>query len=854
MRVKQLLVLPRLPERIKHLQELAHNLWYSWNPDMVHLFRELDENLWEETNQNPVEMIARLPQDTLKNLSEDQNFLNRLDGLYKSLQDYVSRKNWFHYKYGQFENDTIAYFSLEYGLDTGLPVYSGGLGVLSGDTLKAASDLGIPMVAVGLLYRYGYFRQVLSPEGWQQERYEENDWYHMPVQRVKIQNDKPLQITVELDGEKVHLQVWEVKVGRVPLYLLDANIPDNPEKVRDITSVLYGGDKEMRIRQEIVLGVGGVKALRALNINPLIFHKNEGHSWFLTVERMRELIENHQLSFNDALQYIWSTSVFTTHTPVPAGNEKFDPVLVKRYLYEAVSKMGIQWEDFLKLGRINPDDKNESFTMTAAALKSSAFINGVSQLHGQVARKMWQHIWPELPIQEVPIKSITNGVHLGTWIATELNELYSTHFGPHYNERPGAPEVWEKALNIPDADLWRVHTKKREHLVKFVRNRLKAQLSRRGASQIELQRIDKVLDPSVLTIGFARRFSSYKRGNLIFHDSDRLDKLINDSHRPVQLVVAGKAHPLDNPGKEIIRQIISHCNEERFRDKIVFLEDYDINIASVLVQGCDVWLNNPRRPLEASGTSGMKASLNGILNLSILDGWWAEGYNGRNGFKIGNGEESESVELQDKFDAEMLYNALEREVIPSFYELNEIGLPAEWIVRMKNAIQTAGARFSAQRMLMNYTDEFYVNAIETSKKLSNNNYEPTRQLSEWIGRMARNWDKISIKNVNIPITEGELFVGQKIPIAIDVFLGEISPNDVNIELVSGRLDAQEQIVNFKPIIVSQTPSDKASQNGVFKFSGEVTLLESGRFGISARVIPKNENLSHSFQPKMISWW
>lgn len=854
MQIKQFLVLPKLPEKLKHLQELSQNLWYSWNPELVRLFRELDETLWESTNQNPVEMLASLPQEVLKKAAENEQFLDRLEKTYDKLQQYLNRKNWFHFKYGPYENQSLAYFSLEYGLDTGLPVYSGGLGVLSGDTLKAASDLGIPMVAVGLLYRYGYFRQQLSNEGWQQERYEENDWYHMPVQRVKDKNENPLQVSVELDGQIVHLQVWKVTVGRIPLYLLDANIPDNSPKIKDITSVLYGGDKEMRIRQEIVLGIGGVRALKALGINPAAYHMNEGHSWFLTIERIRDLMESHQLTFNDALQFIWSTSVFTTHTPVPAGNEKFDSILVHRYLNQTISKLGINWEDFLKLGRVHPEDRSESFTMTAAALRSSAFSNGVSKLHGEIARKMWSQIWPELPIEEVPIKSITNGIHLSSWISPELNELFGTYFGTIYNERPGAPEIWEKTKNIPDAELWRVHCRKREHLINFVRKRLKSQLTKRGASLPDIQRAEKILDPRILTIGFARRFSSYKRGHLIFSDADRLNKILNNDRRPVQLVVSGKAHPLDNPGKEIIKQLVSFATEERFRDRIVFLEDYDINIAGVLVQGCDVWLNNPRRPQEASGTSGMKAAINGGLNLSILDGWWAEGYNGLNGFKIGNGEEIENTELQDKYDAEMLYNSLEREVIPLFYTLNEIGLPADWLIRMKNSIQTAGSFFSAQRMLMNYADQFYIPALESSQKLSRDNFEPTRKISVWLDRMSRNWDSIAIKNVEIPVTESELHVGQKLPISIDVNLGEISPDDVRIELVSGRLNAQEQITNFVPIVVSQKPAKKASQNGVYTFTGEVTLAESGRFGISARVIPKSDTLPHTIRPKLISWW
>ena len=854
MKIKQLLVLPNLPDSIKNLQELAHNLWYSWNPELSGLFKDLDSKLWEETHHNPVELLSRLPQERLAEAAENEEFTNRLNKVYADFQSYIKKKFWFQHKYGEQTSSKVAYFSLEYGLDTGLPVYSGGLGILSGDTLKAASDLGVPMVAVGLLYRYGYFHQALSKEGWQQERYEENDWYHMPIQRVKGQNGNPLQISIDLAGEKVELQLWQVQVGRIPLYLLDANISDNSPALRDITSILYGGDKEMRIKQEIVLGVGGVRALKALKIDPQVYHINEGHAWFLVLERLRNLMESHQLNFDEAYQYIWATSVFTTHTPVPAGNEKFDSVLVHRYLADSIKEMGISWDEFLKIGRVIPEDETEPFNMTVAALKSSAFNNGVSELHCRTAREMWRQIWPNVPFEEIPIKAISNGVNPGSWISPELNELYKSTFGPDYVERPGAPEVWKKVYDIADSDLWRYRNSKREQLVEFVRKRQVQQLFSRGSSQTDQQRAKKVLDPRALTIGFARRFSSYKRGNLIFSDIERLEKIINQIDRPVQLIISGKAHPLDNSGKEIIKQIVKYAADERLRDRIMFLEDYDINIARILVQGVDVWLNNPRRPQEASGTSGMKAALNGCLHLSILDGWWAEAFDGSNGFAIGSGHEIESVEAQDRFDADMLYNCLEHEVVPMFYKLNEIGLPAEWIARMKNSIKTAGESFSSQRMLMNYTDKFYLKAFEASRKLSRNNFELTRSVSKWTDKMAEHWESIEIRTVDMNIPEGELFVGQTISVTIEVFLGEIDPEDVNIEIVAGRLASHEELTNFKPIQLSSNNSGKQAKDGTHSFKGEVTLSESGKFGISARVTPNNESLPHTIRPKMISWW
>ncbi len=856
MRVKQLLVLPNLPPRIKALQEMANNLWYSWNWDIVKLFIRLDSDMWEKSGQNPVEMLSRLPQHLLLKASKDEAFLNALDKVYTRFQDYLHRKKWFHYKYGEYENRPIVYFSLEYGLDTGLPVYSGGLGVLSGDTLKSASDLGLPMVAVGLLYRYGYFRQMLSPDGWQQERYEENDWYHMPVQPALNDKGEPIKVMVQLDNIPVQIAIWKVTVGLTPLYLLDTNIPENSSKGREITSVLYGGDKDMRIRQEIVLGIGGVRALRALGIKPAIFHSNEGHSWFLNLERLRILTQEHGLSFKEAVHFIWSTTIFTTHTPVPAGNEKFESVLVHRYLGDMVRQLGLTWEEFLGIGRINPTDETEQFGMTVAALKTAALCNGVSELHGKVSREMWHNIWPNLPKDEVPIRAITNGVHPATWISHDVNELYESYFGPRYVERPGAPEVWEKVERIPDVELWRVHNKRRERLVFFARKRLKNQLLRRGASQLEVQRADTVLDPGTLTIGFARRFSTYKRGALIFADIDRLDRILNDEQRPVQLIVSGKAHPLDNPGKEIIKLLLSFANEKRFRNRIIFLEDYDINVARYLVQGADVWLNNPRRPEEASGTSGMKAALNGALNLSILDGWWAEAYNDDYGFKIGNGEEYDNVQYQNQLDAENLYNTLEREVIPAFYERNDIDLPERWIARMKGSIQMAGQRFSAQRMLMDYTNAFYIPAIKQSVRLRENDYDLNKKISGWLDRVSNSWNSIAITDLDVPDLGATVQVGQKVPVSMKVKLGSLTPDDVRVEIISGRLNSQEQLLDPERAgtVFGSNGHLGNAEDGIYGYTGEVTCQESGRFGITARVIPKNESLLHVKKPKLITWW
>lgn len=851
MKLKQFLVFPKLPDKIAPLQEMAHNIWYSWNWEITKLFIRLDAEVWEKCDQNPVRMLSQLPQSVLEKAANDEGFIAAMERVYVKYKDYISRKNWFELEYPQHSDKQIAYFSLEYGLDTSLPVYSGGLGVLSGDTLKSASDLGIPVVAMGLLYRYGYFRQFLSSDGWQQEKYVENDWYHMPVHLVKDENDQPLKVSIDFDGTPVYLQVWKVAVGKIPLFLLDTNIPENATKYREITSVLYGGDKDMRIRQEIILGIGGVKALRALGYDPSIYHMNEGHSWFLTLERIKYLMEEKGLSFKEASQYIWSTTIFTTHTPVPAGNEKFDPLLVKRYLGSYISKLGISWKEFIGFGRIFAEDENETFCMTVAALRYSAFANGVSKLHGRVSREMWHNIWPEVPKDEIPIKSVTNGVHPRSWISHDMDELYESYFGADYRNKPYVLEAWENVHKIPDSELWRIHNRRRERLVFFARKRLKQQLIRRGASQLEIQRADQILDPQILTIGFARRFSTYKRGNLIFTDIDRLVEIINNPEQPLQLIIAGKAHPLDNPGKDIIKEIIHYAADERFRNRIIFLEDYDINVARYLVQGTDVWLNTPRRPLEASGTSGMKAAMNGVINMSILDGWWDEGYKDDNGFKIGNGEEYKNIEMQDFLESEMLYTTLEKEVVPLFYELDDVGLPAKWIAKMKATITMSGKDFSAHRMLIDYANNFYVPGIQASDKLKDTDMSLTHTVSSWVDNIQANWNNLKIENVEIPEISGTIFVGQKFPITLQVALGSISPDDVSVEVISGKLDSQEQILNSNP---AKAELISSNGKGSHTFTCEVICQESGRFGITARIIPQNENLPHTIKPKLINWW
>jgi len=852
MKIRQFLVLPNLPEKIHRLRELAMNMWFSWNWDIVKLFIRIDSDLWEKSYQNPIEMLAYLPQHKLEEVAQDEAFQASLDRVYESYQEYLNAPRWFGKQFPDHKDATVAYFSCEYGIDTGLPIYSGGLGILSGDHLKAASDLGIPMVAIGLLYRYGYFRQFLSSDGWQQERYEENDWYHMPVVLEKDADGNPVKFSIDFGGTPVKVQIWRVMVGIIPLYLLDTNIPDNPSKFREITSVLYSGDKDTRLKQEILLGIGGIKALDVLGVKPNVYHMNEGHSMFLLLERMKVLVKKEKLTIPEAAQLIWSSSVFTTHTPVPAGNEQFDPKLMEHYLKSYVEDIGLSWDKFLAIGRVFNTD-SEPYNMTAAALKSSAFTNGVAELHGKTSRQMWHNIWPNLPVEEVPITSITNGAHIRSWLSHDMVDLFDTYFGPKFTKQPAVFGAWDSINKIPDAELWRVHQRRRERLVFFARKRLKNQLERRGASAHEVKRADEVLDPRILTIGFARRFSSYKRAFLLFKDIERLKKIIANPDMPVQILIAGKAHPLDNPGKEIIKNILHVAAREEFRLRIVFLEDYDINVARYLVQGVDVWLNNPRRPLEASGTSGMKAAMNGAVNVSILDGWWCEGYSPETGFKIGNGEEYANAEYQDTLESQFMYDVLEREVIPMFYKRDAANFPNDWVKIAKNSMIMACTNFSSHRMVKDYTEKFYVKAIDAHRKYTANNYEISKSMAAWKTNLHHQWDKIILEDIETPVLEESPRVGDKIPVRLKITLGSISPDDVRIEVIAGNLNSLEQMNNYEPVIASRA-EDGNPDGGQYTYTAEVTCKESGRFGIAARVMPHNDNLVRNYLPRLIKWW
>ncbi|MCK4965163.1 MAG: alpha-glucan family phosphorylase, partial [Dehalococcoidia bacterium] len=644
-----------------------------------------DRDLWESSRHNPVRMLGGVRQERLDEVAADDAYLASLAQVYEKFEKYMRSEGKFQREYPERKGDTVAYFSAEFGLHECLPLYSGGLGVLAGDYLKTASDLGFPMVGVGLLYQNGYCRQRLNSDGWQQDAYEDNDFYNMPIKLVPGHDDHPVTVDLDLPQGCVRVQVWRARVGRVELYLLDTNLQTNQPDDRRITGQLYDSDPERRIQQEIVLGIGGVRVLEKLGVRPAIYHMNEGHSAFLVVERLRQLMRAENISFDEAREAVTAGNIFTTHTSLSAGNDRFSSELIGKYFSETCNELGLTHDEFMRLGQEEPGNPTESFCMTVFAMRFSGYSNGVSKLHGEISRSLWRGVWPGIPENEVPITSISNGIHPQTWVSGEMSALFEQYLKGDWQDQVTKKSVWARVRDIPDEELWRVHEGLRERLIGFVRGRLKEQLSRRGAPVSEIERSESVLDPKVLTIGFARRFAAYKRAGLVIRDMERLKKILCDRDRPVQIIFAGKAHPRDSAGKDVIRQIIHLVRDDRFRRRIVFLEGYDINVARYMVQGVDVWLNTPRRPLEASGTSGMKVAANGGLNVSILDGWWAEGYEPEVGWAIGSGESYEDPGYQDMVESQAIYNMLENEAVPLFYTRSADNLPRAWIRRVKNS-------------------------------------------------------------------------------------------------------------------------------------------------------------------------
>ena len=848
--IRTFTIVPSLPAKLERLRELAYNLWWCWNLEAIDLFRRLDRELWEESGHNPVLMLGTIKQERLEEAAEDDGFLAHLERIAQQYDRYINSQNtWYKKAHGAPGKPCIAYFSAEFGLTDCMPIYAGGMAVLAGDHLKSASDLGLPLMGVGLLYQEGYFRQYLNTDGWQQELYPQNDFYNMPVQLEQEEDGTPVTVQVDYPGRKVTAQVWRAQVGRVPLFLLDTNIPANSRQDQDITDELYGGDLEMRIKQEIMLGIGGLRALEALGMRPTVCHMNEGHSAFLALERIRILVEEQGLSFAEAREAATAGNVFTTHTPVPAGIDRFPPELMDKYFSAYYSELGLSREEFLALGRANPADNGEPFSMAVLALRLAAHTNGVSRLHGRVARKMWQSLWPGVPEDEVPITSITNGVHIPSWISFDMAGLYDRYLGPRWLAHQADQTVWGRVDEIPDEELWRTHERRRERLVAVVRRRLSEQLEKRGAPLSEVERASEVLDPAALTIGFARRFATYKRATLILRDPDRLASILNDKDHPVQIIFAGKAHPQDNPGKELIQQIIHLARREEFRRRIVFIEDYDMSIARYLVQGADVWLSTPLRPREASGTSGMKAAANGVINVSTLDGWWDEAYEPDTGWAIGRGELYEDLNYQNDIESRAIYGILEKEIVPLFYDRNSNGLPHKWIARMKAAMRTICPIFNTNRMVREYAERFYLPAAQRYRHLAEDGMARAKALAQWKSHLHEHWPEIQVDNVEAEVP-AELKVGAELQVRAQVNLGALDPRDVTVQLYYGPLDTRGEIPKGEVISMKWVESNG---DGSHVFVGAIPCRTSGRYGYALRILPHHEDLSNPYEPGLILW-
>ncbi|HUW64619.1 MAG TPA: alpha-glucan family phosphorylase [Spirochaetia bacterium] len=830
-------VYPKLPPPIARLRELAYNFWFSWNPQAQALFRDIDRDMWENTTHNPVKMLTYADPAKLSRLAADESYLERYNGVCAAFDRYLTEETWVKRHFPRHEEHTIAYFSAEFGLHEAQPFYSGGLGLLAGDHCKAASDAGLPLVGVSLLYRQGYFTQLIDQQGWQKAMYPYQNFHELPLQPVYSPEGGQLAVNIQIEGETVTLLIWHVQIGRLSLYLLDADNSFNSPHSRQLTQQLYGGDHEMRFDQEVVLGMGGVQALRAVGIKPLVWHLNEGHASFSLMERLRELVQQG-VQPRTAIEYIRASSLFTTHTPVPAGHDIFSSEIMDRHFGAIYPQFGLSRDEFLALGW---DETRQGFNMTVLAMRLCANINGVSRLHGQVTRQMFSFLYRDIPPEEVPVISITNGVHTPTWMAGEIAGLLDKYLEKDWHKHIYDKSIWESVRSIPGQELWEVHQKLKEQMIRFARKRLAAQYRRNHEPAEIIEDTAHFLEPRALTIGFARRFATYKRALLIFSDLDRLDRLVNNPEHPVQLIFAGKAHPADGAGQEIIKFVCDQARSPRFWGRIMFLEDYDINLARSLLQGVDVWLNTPRRPMEASGTSGQKAAINGVLNLSVLDGWWPEAYDGENGFAIGR-EDYPDETTQDREDSHDLFNILEEVVVPLYYRLDNA-----WAEKMKASLASIPPVFSADRMVKTYATHFYFPAVERSTRLAADNLDLAARLQRFKAFVADNWSSVSIQRVASD-DAGEMPVGQGINVQAVVRLGKIDYHDVVVELVLGT-EAGGKLAGLS--LTAMGMVEQMDQE-TYVYRGEL-LPGQGTCGYSLRVRPTSADFAYRFELPLVTW-
>jgi glycogen phosphorylase len=839
-------VFPKLPGSLSFLGVLTRNMWWAWKSDAIELFRRVDPRLWEQSGRNPIVFATKVPQDRLQKLANDDSFLAHLERVKLKFKERVLAPTWD--SHALFGGDArICYFSMEFGIHESLPIFAGGLGVLAGDHLKSSSHMGLPLTAVGLLYRQGYFQQYLDHTGWQQEAYPETNIYTLPMVRVKSEKDVDLRIKIAGPNGDIQADVWKMMIGRVPLILLDTNLTENPPAIRDITARLYNSEPGIRLAQEVLLGIGGMRALQAMGIDPSVCHMNEGHSAFANIERLAQVMDRFSLDLPTAMQVIVRTSVFTTHTPVAAGHDEFPPDTVRPYLKPLADKIGLPVEDVLAWGQTNNQPQGP-FSMFILGLRLSQYCNGVSRLHGQVARRMWSHVWPQRDDEDTPITHVTNGIHISSFLAPEIESLFERYLGPQWHFGSRRPENVERIDEIYDEELWQAHEMIRARLVSKARDLLVQQYGRRNAPSMVMRAAENALDPKILTIGFARRFATYKRADLILRDPDRLLAILTHADRPVQLIYAGKAHPQDNEGKELIRKIIQFARQANVSHRMVFLEDYSMHIARYLVQGVDVWLNTPRRPLEACGTSGMKAAINGVLNLSVLDGWWCEGFDPDRGWKIGNGEEYNDAGYQDAVEGQALYNLLEDDVIPCFYNRSGGNMPIEWISKMKAIMKMAMAEFCSHRMVREYQTRFYLPAIKRRAELLADDAQEAKKLSVLHAYLKKSWNDI---RVDLPQQDhdGPFQVGDAFTVTTKVHLGSIKPDMVDVELYFGRLHSlnrlEQGLTQFMEIAEDHG-------NGDYLYRCTVECRDSGRYGFTVRVTPRADEWIR-YTPGLLTW-
>ena len=841
-----------LPEPLAPLGELATNLRWSWHPRTRDLFRDINPERWDKLHHDPVALLASLSSEELQQLASDEQLVRRVAEANASLQRYLTSPGWYDELRGREECPTaIAYFSAEFGITHVLPQYSGGLGILAGDHLKSASDLGVPIIGVGLFYQTGYFKQGLSAEGWQEERYPILDADDLPLSLLRDADGAPAKIALDLPGRTVHAQIWRAQVGRVPLLLLDSDVEDNDDAGRDLTSRLYGGGGEQRLQQEMLLGIGGVRALRCWSEltggpTPDVYHCNEGHAGFLSLERISELV-GEGLDFDAALQAVRASNVFTTHTPVPAGIDRFGVDQIRTHFGDGLELPGVPVDRVLPLGAEDYESGDPSvFNMAVMGLRLAQRSNGVSELHGAVSRTMFRELWPGFDESEVPITSITNGVHAPTWMDRRVTDLAKEYVG--WDSVRGA-EGWDRVPDIPPEELWRVKRELREQLVQDVRRRVRKSRMRRGSTSAELAWVDEVLDPDVLTIGFARRVPTYKRLTLMLRDPERLRALLLDPERPVQIVVAGKSHPADETGKKLIQQMVQFADDPELRRRIVFLPNYDIAMAQQLYPGCDVWLNNPLRPFEACGTSGMKAALNGALNLSILDGWWDEWYDGDNGWAIPTADGVEDPERRDDLESAALYDLIETSVTARFYDRDERGLPQHWLRMMTHTLQTLGPKVLATRMVREYTERLYAPAAAAGRAMRADDFAQARDLAAYRARAAAAFSEVRVEHVDSDGVADTPEVGDRIGVRAYVSLGGLAPEDVQVEVVHGRVNENDELtqVTTEPLAAGESYPD-----GRHRFDGDVTITRTGAFGYTVRVLPRHAGLASAAEMGLVT--